>query len=200
MIDIDREHPDYAARKATWKQYRDLYAGGEQFKASASEYLVKRHREPLDVYYERLQRVFYENYLGSIVDWYGATLFRREPIVTFQGENETGRAFFNRFVEDCDLKGSCISDFFRRVLIEALVAGTAYILVDFPRWKGPAANRAEEEAGGQARAYLVECGAQDVINWQHDEMGNFDWIVLRTSLLRQSESANGAWTKETKWI
>jgi hypothetical protein len=25
---IDREHPVYVARKAMWKQYNDLYAGG----------------------------------------------------------------------------------------------------------------------------------------------------------------------------
>jgi hypothetical protein len=200
VFDIDREHPEYTAKKATWRKYKDLYAGGEQFKASAAEYLVKRHREPLDVYYERLHRVFYENYLGSIVDWYAATLFRREPILTFQGTSETARAFYNGFVEDCDLRGSCLSDFFRRVLVEALVSGSAHILVDFPRSKGPAANRAEEEAVGQARAYLVDCGAQDVINWRHDDTGNLDWIVIRTSSLRQSEPGNGAWTKETKWI
>ena len=35
---------------------------------------------------ERLTRVFYENYVGSIVDWYAATLFRREPVLTFEGD------------------------------------------------------------------------------------------------------------------
>ena len=40
------------------------------------EYLVRRQREPGDVYAERLGRVFYQNYIGSIVDWYTATLFR----------------------------------------------------------------------------------------------------------------------------
>jgi len=27
-----------------WRQYRDLYAGGEQFKASADQYLVRRQK------------------------------------------------------------------------------------------------------------------------------------------------------------
>ena len=56
MIDIDLEHPEYRQRKAVWKQYRDLYSGGEQFKNGASEYLVPRQREPGDVYNERLRR------------------------------------------------------------------------------------------------------------------------------------------------
>ena len=199
MFDIDREHPEYKAKAATWKKYRDLYAGGDQFTSTAIQYLVKRHREPLDVYYERLQRAFYENYLGSIIDWYASTLFRREPILSFQGPNETGRAFYADFVEDCDRKGTCLSDFFRKILVEALVCGTAYVLVDFPRVKDPAKNRAEEEATGRARAYLLECSAQDVINWSCDDSGSYEWVVIRKSNLRQ-QPGDGEWVQETKWL
>jgi hypothetical protein len=42
---------------------------GEQLRFRAHHYLVRRQREPGDVYAERLSRVFYENYIGSIVDW-----------------------------------------------------------------------------------------------------------------------------------
>ena len=80
MFDIDREHPEYIQRKRMWQCYRDLYAGGQQMKLNAGDYLTRRQKEPLDVYGERLHRVFYENYIGSIIDWYAATLFRREPV------------------------------------------------------------------------------------------------------------------------
>ena len=142
MLNIDREHPEYVAKKAMWRKYKDLYAGGEQFRARADSYLVRRQKEPLDVYGERLSRVFYENYLGSIIDWYAATLFRREPLLGFDGTNERGKAFFAAFAEDCDLKGTSLSDFFRRLMIEALVCGNSFALVDFPRVLRPAANRA----------------------------------------------------------
>src|SRR5271154_7056120 len=82
--DITHEHPEYAAKRAMWRQYRDLYAGGAQFIASADQYLVRRQKEPGDVFVERLRRSFYENYIGSIVDWYTATLFRREPVLQFE--------------------------------------------------------------------------------------------------------------------
>lgn len=200
MVNIEREHPEYAARKAMWRRYKDLYAGGEQLRANASEYLVKRHKEPLDVYGERLDRVFYENYLGSIIDWYAATLFRREPVLSFEGANEAGRAFYGKFAEDCDLKGSCISDFFRRLLIEALVSGRSYALVDFPRATGPAASRAEEEADGRSRAYLVEYSPQDIINWSFDEKGNYEWVVIRSSGLREPGAGETEWVKETRWV
>ena len=70
----------HSSRLEALQRFRDLYVGGEQFKDNADRYLVKRQREPGDVYSERLGRAFYENYIGSIIDWYAATLFRREPV------------------------------------------------------------------------------------------------------------------------
>ena len=42
------------------------------------------------MYVERSSRVFYENYTGSIIDWYAATLMTREPLLQFDGPNERG--------------------------------------------------------------------------------------------------------------
>jgi hypothetical protein len=199
VIGIDQEHPEYVARKAMWKKYRDLYAGGEQLKDNASLYLTRRQKEPYDVYQERLSKVFYENYIGSIIDWYTATLFRREPVLTFEGNNDAGKQFFNNFSEDCDQKGTALSDFFRRQMTEALVSGASYILVDFPRVNRPVANRAEEDAVGASRAYLVDYRPENVINWSLDERGNLAWVVLRTTSLQQ-ESLAGGYVKETRWM
>ncbi len=159
MRDVEKEHPEYQARRAMWQTYRDLYAGGEQLKQRAGAYLTPRQKEPLGVYQERLARVFYENYIGSIIDWYAATLFRREPILSVEGEDERGKAFFQEFAEDCDRRGTGLSDFFRRLFVDALVAGAGLVAVDFPRWEGRAAHRGEEEALGLSRAYLVRYAA-----------------------------------------
>ncbi|MEO8026321.1 MAG: hypothetical protein ABI823_07595 [Bryobacteraceae bacterium] len=199
MIDIDLEHPEYRVSKSTWKQYRDLYAGGEALKSRASEYLVRRQREPGDVYNERVGRAFYENYIGSIVDWYGATLFRREPVLAFDGRSDAGRAFFSEMISDCDLRGTNLADFFRRQFVTALVTGASYVLVDFPRISGRPANRAQEDAIGASRAYLVEYGPEDLINWSHDERGNFEWVVLRTKSLRKENPEDAVWVEETRW-
>ncbi len=199
MADITSEHPEYVAWRGTWKTYRDLYAGGEQFRASAASYLIRRQREPKDVYDERLRRVFYENYIGSIIDWYAATVFRREPMLLTEGENEAGKKFMAEFAEDCDLRGSSLSELFRRRLIEALVLGRSYVLVDFPRGTAPAGNRAEEEQAGLSRAYLVEYGPDQVINWSFDEQGNYDWVVIRNSYLRKGRFEEEEWQRETRW-
>src|SRR5450755_5005104 len=106
MQNINREHPDYVARKAMWKQYKDLYAGGERLRLNASDYLLRRNKEPGAVYQERLSRVFYENYIGSIIDWYAATLMRREPMLLFEGSDPGATRFYNLFSDDCDRKGT----------------------------------------------------------------------------------------------
>jgi len=199
VAEIVREHPEYRLRKPMWRTYRDLYAGGEQLKANASEYLIRRSREPNDVYAERLGRAFYENYAGSIIDWYTATLFRREPVLTFEGRDESARGFFGRFIGDCDLRGTHFAEFFRSRFIETLVFGRSHILIDFPKAPAAAETRGEEDATGLSRAYLLHYTPEEFINWSYDEHGNYEWVVLRSGGLRKRNPEDANWTFETRW-
>ena len=197
---IEQEHPDYSAKARMWRRYRQLYAGGEQFREHASEYLVRRQKEPLEVYQERLIRVFYENYLGSIVDWYTATLVRREPVIDLTGANEQGKEFFAKLVDNCDLRGTTLTQFFKQQMTEALVCGKSYIVVDFPCTGDEALTRADEDATGRSRAYLVGYNAEELINWSYDTQGELEWVVIRTSWLKQDSVKTLGWKKETRWI
>lgn len=198
MFDINGEHPEYRAQSEVWPKYRDLYVGGEQMIRNADRYLVARQNEPGDVYGERLRRAFYENYIGSIIDWYAATLFRREPVLTFEGRDERARAFYNEFAEDCDLRGSTLSDFFRRQLVNALVMGRSYVVVDFPRMGRTASTRAEEDELGVSRAYLCEYPAASLIHWEKDQQGELEWAVLRNERAIAGEGGEGG--IERRWI
>jgi hypothetical protein len=200
MLNIDREHPEYTAKRAMWKKYRDLYAGGEQLRESAFEYLVRRHKEPNDIYAERLSRVFYENYIGSIIDWYAATLMRREAVLLIEGNDERAKDFYNQFAEDCDFRGTSLAEFFRQRFVQALVYGRSYLVIDFPRAAISPANRAEEDASGRSRAYLTDYTPEEVINWSYDDRGALEWAVIRTSSFRKSTVADNDWKRETRWI
>jgi len=200
MTSINREHPEYVARRAMWSQYRDLYSGGEQLRQNASSYLVRRQKEPAGVYQERLARVFYENYIGSIIDWYAATLMRREPMMQFEGSDERAKTFYNLLSDDCDLKGTNLHEFFRQRFVQAMVCGVSYLVIDFPRGTAPARTRGEEDAMGKSRAYLVDYNADEVINWNRSDDGRLDWVVIRTSCLKQSKVTDAKWEKETRWI
>ena len=197
---ITREHPDYSVARYNRTMYMDLYSGGTRFQANSANYLVRRHKEPNDIYFERLNRVFYENYIGSIIDWYTATLFRREAQITFDGLNESGKAFFSSFVQDCDRKGTTLTDFYSRQVTQALVNGKSYIALDFPRIAGKAFSRAQEDAAGVSRAYLVEYTADEITNWSYNEHGVLEWIVIRTSEVRQADVRASDWRTHTRWL
>jgi hypothetical protein len=199
MIEIDREHADFKRQLGTLQMYRDLYVGGHEFKDRAAHYLLRRQKEPLDVYADRLARVFYENYIGSIIDWYGSTLFRREPSLHSEPAGGTGQRFLSEFADDCDLRGTTLSDFFRSAFLDALVAGRTHILIDFPRSFKPALNRAEEDANGMSRAYLVQFRAEHLINWSVDELGNYEWVVFRERVRQQGPLDSAPAVEETWW-
>src|SRR5579863_3010836 len=174
MFHINIEHPDYVRCKPIWHKYKDLYAGGEQLREHASEYLVRRSKEPNEVYYERLSRVFYENYIGSIIDWFAATLLRTEPMISLTGA-EQQESFYNLFLDDCDLAGTDIVEFFRKAFVQALIYQQSFVLVDFPRVDGGSfQSRAEEDAAGKSRAYLVNYTPLDIPNYKMDSTGNLE--------------------------
>lgn len=200
MLDITREHPEYVLRRSSFQAYRDLYAGGEQFMRNSFQYLTPRHTEPPRVYGERASHSYYENYIGSIIDWYAATLFRREPIITLEGESPSGKKFFGQLNDDCDRKGTALTDFFRQCFIDTLVQGASHILVDFPRLLDTPLTRADEEARGVSRAFLVGYKSEELINWSRDPNGNYEWVVLRTEQLRQERIDVGDWTPEKRWL
>jgi hypothetical protein len=195
---IENEHPEFVAKREMWRRYSDLYAGGEQIRKRAAEYLIQRHKEPLEVYYERLSRVFYENYVGSIIDWFSATLLRREPVVQFTGNDASGKCFFNQFFQDCDRKGTTLSDFFRQQITDTLIYGKSYAVVDFPRVVTLASNRGEEDAAGLSRAYLTSYLPDQVTNWGKSPQGEFEWVVLKTESIHQP-SPGADLIRETLW-
>jgi hypothetical protein len=199
MKQIDREHPEFKRQQYVWQMYRDLYAGGNQFRSRAEHYLLRRQKEPLDVYAERLFRVFYENYIGSIIDWYGSTLFRRAASLQFDAGEPGAQAFLAKFSDDCDWRGTNLSEFFRQCLTDALIAGKSHILLDFPKAQRQPANRAEEDATGVSRAYLVRYQAEELINWSIDERGEYEWVVLRQRIRRQPDFNAPEAVDETRW-
>ena len=196
MIELlNREHPQHRARKETWQRHQDFYAGGDQLRRNAALYLVRRQKEPNEVYQERLSRVFYENYLGSIVDWYAATLFRSEPAIQLGAPGE----FYLEFLGDCDLGGRSFVEFCRRAFLEALVLNESYALIDFPRVREKADTRAEEDALGKSRAYLVSYSPLELINWRLDQRGNYEWVVLKTESVYQPAFLSDEEVVERRW-
>jgi hypothetical protein len=45
----------------------------------------------------------------------------------------------------------------------------------------------------------VDYAADELINWSVDEQGNFEWVVLRTKVLRKNRVEDAEWRTETRW-
>jgi hypothetical protein len=198
-MDITKEHPEYLAAQTQLSKYWDLYVGGDQLRSRSHLYLAQRQKEPLDLYSERVDRVFYENYIGSIIDWYAATLFRREPRINFVTPGPE-QDFYGLFVEDCDRRGSSLTAFLRRLFVQAMVYGRSYALLDMPRTADPVLSRGEEDREGLSRAYLVEYSPIDVINWSRDTYGAFEWVVVRQHHTAFAETPGDAVSTITEWL
>jgi hypothetical protein len=125
---------------------------------------------------------------------------RREPMLQFEGSDQGAKDFYNLFADNCDLKGTNLHEFFRQRFVQVMVCGSSFVVVDFPKAGGVAQTRAEEDASGRSRAYLTEYAADEVINWNYDETGGLEWVVIRTSCLQQSQVTDAKWERETRWI
>ncbi len=177
---LEAKHNFYKLYEDAWRRYRAFYEGGEKLRVMSrlGNYLIKRQKEPNEVYAERLNRMYYENYLGSIFDWYAASLFRTEPQIEF-GELDEG--FWAAFLKDVDRAGTSFTEFLRQAFLSALIHKTAWVLVDLPQIDAPVANRAEEDRLGKSRAYLVLYEAPDVLDWREVGAGNLEWAKIRTA-------------------
>lgn len=178
-MDIMKEHDDYTKSLRSWKTARCLYYGGDTLKDNAEHYLARRQKEPIEVYRERLAASYYENYIGSIIDWYLASLFRREPVILLEKCEDDTRAAVSEFIENCDRQGTSIAEFFRSLLRDATLYGKAFVILDFPRVKQQLATRADEVSAGVDKAYLISCSPEQVTNWEYEDDGSFARIVVK---------------------
>lgn len=200
MIEVlDKEHPRYRDRKVMWRRYWDFYAGGEQLRRNAALYLIRRQKEPNDIYSERLSRVFYENYLGSCIDWYAAALFRSRPALQFRTTAQAARDYYGELVQDADRRGTGLFDLVRKAFVETLVFGESFMRIDFPHVEATVETRAQEDAVGRSRAYLAPCSPLEVINWRQDPSGELEWAVLRTDHSYQERFDDPNAVTETRW-
>ena len=134
------------------------------------------------------------------MDWYAATLFRQEPVLTFEGNDAAAKTFFAELVEDADRRGRRLTDFFRRQFTEGLVTGASYVLVDFPEGDnaGREPRRRKMRWGRRGRTWWI-IRPDDVINWSLDDAGNFEWVVIRTKQIKKDRVEDPEWRTETRW-
>lgn len=168
---LQQKHPDYDAE--TLQAHRELYEGGKTFRASIEKWLPQNHAEMNDVWEDRKKRGFYINHVGEMLDMLGSFLFSEAVQVE-------GLDAYPGFLDDCDGAGSTWSEWWKALLLDAFQGKRAYAWVNLP--SRPAdlevPNRFEEEKAGLLNAYLVGLSAEQVIDWETDERGQLQWVMV----------------------
>ena len=190
---LRQRNPTYDARR--WEELDDLYVGGYMLLDKAGRYMPRFVGESAERYAERLSAASYINFIGEIADYFVANLFAQELSVTpasdaadpsTPGTTPRDDGFYAAFANDADLRGLTFAKLMRAVFTTALVKGKGIVAVDLPRTDEAPVNLAEETALGAARGYAFELPIEQLVDWEYDERGRFEWAILERVIVRRA--------------
>lgn len=171
---LQRTHPD--AQLAAAQRHRDLFEGGEAFRARIADYLPKNEQEPDVVYKRRCARAHYLNYCARIVRWFAAALFGCPPV--YRSEPEAPEWYTARLKEDADGAGTDLDVVLRDAFTRALVAGRAYVRVERPDpGDFTPASLADADRAGLRDVRLCPVPTEQVRHWRRNPDGSFAWVL-----------------------
>jgi hypothetical protein len=193
---LNKRSPEHQLYAQAWEDCDILASGGIRLKNAAVSFLARAPKELYDVWAERVKRMTYQPILSTIIGWYTAQLWRRNPEIVIRpagnattpsGAATPGAAiqpaaydkWYDSFLTNCDRAGTSYNDFHRQTFRSMLMYGRAWVLTDLPKASAPPANRAEEQEAGLDQPYVIAYSPHDVPNWGVDETGNLDWCVIK---------------------
>jgi hypothetical protein len=174
---LSQEHPHYSEQKATWALHRDV-AGDSEPKPET--YLPKSKLEPYDQYQFRLKLSQWTPETSRAARRIVAALYKEKP------KRSMRRDDLNRFLDDCDRKGTSWNAFMSRVMRHMLTYGTIRPLVNVK--PGPREELSVAEAEElNVRPYVVLYSPLAVIDWDHDEDGKETMVRIRETRVGREE-------------
>jgi hypothetical protein len=181
--DLDKQHPDYAVFVRAWEEIDLLYKDGAALKANASKFLKKKGRERQDVYAARLARFTSLPILGTALGWYESAMFANDPQVSILKDGSTVQddPYYTEFLGDCDGAHKRFVDFGRDVFQSMLLFRSSYVLVDRNPVDEDFPSLAAQQAAGALDVHLVRYDPSQVINWETDDQGNLEWVLIATT-------------------
>ena len=157
--------PQAAAQVPALTMARDLWRGTDALRLNSQNYLPKSPGEDVNNYRNRLMRSVFFNAFRRTVDGLTGLVFRKDPKLgedvpaVIRGDKDTGGHW-----ENLDLAGTHGDVFCRYLFEDALIAGHAAVLVEFPATGG--AQTARAELTGELRPYWVPIKKDDIMSWR----------------------------------
>lgn len=164
-----QEHPDYKDNAPKWEKYLNLYTS-----TNLSKYIFRHFRESDDKYAQRVERLYFYNYVKSVVELFTAFLFHhpvdRVPTPAHKEDYE-------EIYKDFDRAGTQVVTFFQEVCNYAQVEGQVGILVDMPKLDQELESEQQRMDMGH-RPFCTLIHSEQIKDWEVDEHGNFLWVKL----------------------
>lgn len=182
-----QRHPNYDSHY--WKKCRALYAGGKKLlgdKKLLEELLPAHSDEEEELYEERKRRAYYIPYAGEIIDAIVASL--TDDPISFTSEPQSNDEFYTRFYKNVtdSHEPKPFEVYLKEQMQTALICKTAWTMVDFPKMEMEAKTRGEQEESGALDAYLCQLTPESVVDWEEDDDGCIEWVLIRDVKARRS--------------
>lgn len=179
-------HPDFDA--AQIRRLSLLFRGGYDILRNAGLFVPKTPGESDERYRHRLSLASYVNHLAPVIGYITGSLFATELVVTDGSDADDastpgGKAedpFWTEFGKDADRCGQSFSAVMQGTVAQALLHRRAVLAVDLPLGAEGAVSRAEEEAAGAGRGYVVPLPIDAMRNWHESEDGELSWAVVHS--------------------
>jgi hypothetical protein len=153
-------------------------------------FLYQLEGEPTVKYNARWERAFYIGYIGAIIDYFRHWLFSQPPEIRPCIEdaevdaNDDPRPpevpdWWEDFFNDCTGSGKGLIDFLRDVFLDVLVCQRAGWLIGSPSADVGSMTQGDAEDAGVDGVVLTPYTAEEIVDWQHNDAGELDWVVLR---------------------
>lgn len=211
--DLQQEHPERSQWKEAWSRYRQLYRGGEEFLRAAGlqastragtvqttgaplidamaarnrrrRFLYQLEGEPDTKYISRWERAYYIGYLGAIVDYFRHYEFSQPPVIR-PAESEETPDWHAAFMRNADGNGKSFVDFVKDAFGETLQVRRAGWLIGSIDADIGAQYKGDDDGDEDPPVTLTCFPAEDIVDWQDNDAGELDWILLRKERLARS--------------
>lgn len=185
----------YMLYSPLWEKYLATYEGGDEVRQGP--YLHTHPREEPHDFDKRKARVHYINYCKPIIDFFTYFIFS-ETIQRDGGDNEQ---WYQKFIQDVNLKGEDIVTFMKQVSDNSQIFGMTYVLVDAPPgalYNGVELTVADVEASN-LRPYWALLSPVEVIDWEADAFDTLTYIKRREYISRVTDGKRRRYEKYTEW-
>ncbi len=192
---LESKHDLYTVYKAKWDFFLSSYEGGEDF--ASKDNLFQHTREHNEDFEERAKRIYYENEVAPIVDFFTEFIFQE----TIQRDAGKSEKFYNDFITNVNKKGEDVSTFMAEVCTDMQIYGMLYILVDAPVLPADRLVTKRDEQRLGLRPYWVLIPPQEILDWVTDAFGNYTYLK-RYQLLSEFDPATASVQrieKYTEW-